>query len=150
MAKILGYMISFTKYGTWLQGDERGYVKDAIIRPENERLKQANKQSQVQDAVRLSETQQKAVCEAILKEASLHDQRIFALAARPTHVHFVAKYIPVPISRVVAWYKSAARLVLKNSGHKGKLWTRGYNKKFCFDQATLEQKIKYVQNHNPT
>jgi len=70
MAKTLGYMITFTTYGTWLQGDERGYVKDAIIRPENERLKQANRQSQVQNAVRLSEAQQKAVREAILREAA--------------------------------------------------------------------------------
>jgi REP element-mobilizing transposase RayT len=150
MAKTLGYMITFTTYGTWLQGDERGYVKDAITRPENEQLEQANRQLQVQDAVRLSKTQQKAVHEAILKEAALHDQHIFALTVKPTHVHFVAKYVPVPISQVVAWYKSAARLALKNSGHQGKLWTRGYNKRFCFDQATLEQKIKYIQNHNPT
>ena len=63
-------MITFTTYGTWLQGDERGYVKDAIIRPENERLEQANRQSQVQNAVRLSEAQQKAVREAILREAA--------------------------------------------------------------------------------
>ena len=33
MAKTLGYMITWTTYGTWLQGDERGYVKDGNICP---------------------------------------------------------------------------------------------------------------------
>ena len=142
-------MLTWTTYGTWLQGDKRGYVKDAIIQPENERLEQANRQSQVQNAVRLSEAQQKAVREAILKEAALRNQHIFALTVKPTHVHFVAEYAPVPVSQVVAWYKSAAGLALKNSGQQGKLWTRGYNKRFCFDEATLNEKIKYVQSHNP-
>jgi len=28
MPKTLGYMLTWTTYGSWLQGDERGYVKD--------------------------------------------------------------------------------------------------------------------------
>jgi hypothetical protein len=28
MVKTLGYMITFTTHGTWLQGDERGFVKE--------------------------------------------------------------------------------------------------------------------------
>jgi hypothetical protein len=28
MSKIIGYMVTWTTYGSWLPGDERGYVKD--------------------------------------------------------------------------------------------------------------------------
>jgi len=28
MARMIGYMLTRTTYGTWLQGDKRGYVKD--------------------------------------------------------------------------------------------------------------------------
>jgi len=31
MSKTLGYMLTWTTYGTWLQGDERGYVKDGQV-----------------------------------------------------------------------------------------------------------------------
>jgi len=28
MARMIGYMLTWTTYRTWLQGDKRGYVKD--------------------------------------------------------------------------------------------------------------------------
>jgi len=148
MAKTLGYMITWTTYGTWLQGDERGYVKDGKIHPRNKALLQTNKQSQLQNVVKLSKLQQQLVREAILKEAVLQGQCIYALVVQPTHLHIVAGYVSQPIGKIVVYYKKAGRLALKALGHTGKLWTRGYDKRFCFDEVILEQKIKYVQSHN--
>ena len=148
MARTLGYMITWTTYGTWLQGDERGYVKNGKIYPANKGLKQSNRLSKSQDAVMLLKTQQQLVKEAIMKEAKLQGQYIYALAVQPNHVHIVAGCVQQPISKVVAYYKKAARLALKTAGHNGRLWTKGYDKRFCFDQQTLEQKIRYVRNHN--
>jgi hypothetical protein len=31
MPKIAAYMVTWTTYGSWLPGDERGYVKDGQI-----------------------------------------------------------------------------------------------------------------------
>ena len=31
MVKTLGYMVTWTTYGTWLQGDEQGYVKKGKV-----------------------------------------------------------------------------------------------------------------------
>ncbi|OHB60543.1 MAG: hypothetical protein A2167_06355 [Planctomycetes bacterium RBG_13_46_10] len=146
---MLGYMITFTTYGTWLQGDERGYVKNGTIYPENESLKQTNKQLQLQDEIRLSRAQQKVVRDAIIKEAHLLGQRILALSVNATHIHIVAENNSKPISNIVAYYKKAARLALKSIGHEGKIWTKGYDKRFCFDRALLERRIRYVQRQNP-
>lgn len=149
MAKTLGYMITFTTYGTWLQGDERGYVKNEKIHPANKSLMQANKQLQVQDAVKLSDVQQQIVKVAIIKEATSRGQKIYALSIQPTHVHIVIEHTSEPVHRIVAYYKSAARVALKGTGHIGKLWTRGYDKRFCFNSEELEWRIQYVVSQNP-
>lgn len=149
MAKTLGYMITWTTYGTWLQGDKRGYVKDGRIFPESKNLKHANKQLQSQDEIKLSKAQQKIVQEAIIKESKLRCQQVYALVVQSNHIHVVCKYIEEPISKVVAYYKKAGRMALKEAGFIGKVWTKGYDKRFCFDKITLERKIKYVQGHNP-
>jgi len=142
-------MITWTTYGTWLQGDERGYVKNGKIYPANANLLQSNKNLQMQDEIQLSKVQQKVVREAILNEAKVQGQHILAISVNATHVHIVAEYISQPISMIVAYYKKAARLALKAMGHNGKLWTKGYDKRFCFDQETLQWRIKYVQNQDP-
>lgn len=134
MAKTLGYMITWTTYGTWLQGDHRGYVKNGSILPENTYLLQANKQLQLQEAVKFSKVQQQIVRQAIIKQAASLGQQIYSLAVKPAHIHLVVQYIPQPISKVVAYYKKSARLALKTEGYNGKLWTRGYDKRFCFDE----------------
>ena len=147
MAKTLGYMITWTTYGTWLQGDKRGYVKNGQILPASEALRKANEQSKSQEAIRLSKAQQQLVQKAIIKEARSKGQRIHALAVQSNHVHLVAEYIPQPLSKTVAHYKKTARLALRITGHTGKVWAKGYDKRFCFDQKTLAQRIKYVQGH---
>lgn len=148
MAKTLGYLITWTTYGTWLQGDKCGYVKNGAICPANEKLLQANRNLQIQNAVKLSTVQQQIVREAIVKEAALQKQHIYALSVQSNHIHIVAAYIPKPIDKLVAYYKKAARVALKAVGVSGKLWTKGYDKRFCFDKQTLEQKIRYVPGHN--
>jgi REP element-mobilizing transposase RayT len=109
---------------------------------------QSNKQSQSQDMVKLSRNQQQVVRKAITGESKLQDQHIYALSVQSNHVHIVAKYTREPISKIVAYYKKSARLALKAAGHNGKLWSKGYDKRFCFDRTALEQRIKYVQDHN--
>jgi len=147
MAKTLGYLLTWTTYGTWLQGDERGYVKNGKTYPGNKALKKANESSQSSEAVLLSKTEKQIVRQAIIKEAALHGQQIYALSVCSNHVHVVAGYIEKPISKIVAYYKKAARLALKSTGRTGKVWTRGYGKRFCFDRTTLKQEIKYVVDH---
>ena len=141
-------MLTWTTYGTWLQGDERGYVQDGKIRRGNKGLVQANKLSQIQNSVKLSKKQRQLVREAIVEEAAMRGQRVYALSVKATHIHIVVQNTRLPRSNIVAYYKKAGRLALKATGHNGKLWTRGYDKRYCFDEASLEQKIRYVKSHD--
>ena len=147
MAKTLGHLITWTTYGSWLQGDKRGYVKDGVIREGNPKLQCANKEHQLQDAVFLSKAQREIVRKGITEETKALGHHVHALSVGRDHVHVVLEYNPEPVSRIVALYKKAGRMALKRAGHNGRIWTRGYDKRFCFDRDSLHRRITYVQNH---
>lgn len=142
--------MTWTIYGAWLQGDKRRYVKKGQTFPANEKLFKSNKEFQAGETVRLSPQQKRLVRNAIINEAKRISQRIFAIAVYSNYVHLVGEYVPIPIADIVAYYKKAGRLALKENGTVGKVWTKGYNKRYCFDQKTLQREIQYVQNHDPT
>jgi len=147
MPNTLGYMLTWTTYGTWFQGDKRGYVKKGVTLPGDEALLETNKESQSEETLRLTPQHKKVVYDAIINQADEIGQKVLAIVVYSNHIHLVVDYIPKPISEVIAYYKKAGRLALKAFGLYGKIWTAGYDKRYCFDQKTLEQKIKYVRNH---
>ena len=147
MANTLGYLLTWTTYGTWLQGDKRRYVKDGEILPPNKALAEANAGLLTKDAVQLSSKQRRIVEKAIRQKAIQLRQRIYALAVCPRHVHLVAEYIPRSIGIVVQRYKSCAVRALRKDGIRGRVWTTGFHKKYCFDAITLQKKVDYVNDH---
>lgn len=148
MAETLGYMITWTTYGTWLQGDKRGFVKKGKIYPSNQSLANSNKQNLSKNPIRLSKTQRQEVASAIFEKAHQLNQKIYALSVASNHVHIVAEYIPKPIGLVVTHYKNAAQVALRRVGVSGRIWTKGFDKRYCFDQETLNNRIYYVNSHN--
>lgn len=147
MEKLIGYMVTFTTYGTWLQGDERGYVKDRQVLEGNERLLAANKRAMRQEAVRLTRRQREIVREAILNEAKELKQKVFAICVWSTHVHVVGENIGTTIDRVAGRYKAAATKAMRSTGFEGKVWTKGYDKRFCYDEDAMKKRIAYVERH---
>ena len=65
MGKIVGCLVTWNAYGTWLQGDERGWVKDGEAFQKNEGLRRDNERRLVKDAVRLSAKDKRIVETAI-------------------------------------------------------------------------------------
>jgi len=59
----------------------------------------------------------------------------------------VVGVIDKPIETAVARYKRAATKALRSKGITGKVWTKGYDKRFCFDQKALRERVKYVEGH---
>jgi REP element-mobilizing transposase RayT len=150
MGKMVGYMVTWTTYGTWLQGDKRRYVQDGKILPTNTGLENANKRLQKYDIVRLTSIQKKVVDNAILKEAERIGQKVFALAVCSNHVHLVVGKQNESIESAISRYKNVATAALKKTGLMKRVWTRGFDKQFCFNDAALEKRIKYVLRHNKT
>jgi REP element-mobilizing transposase RayT len=99
------------------------------------------------DVVRLNREQRAIVSEAIVEASKRFKQKICAIAVRSNHVHIVAEYVGVPISVLAGYYKSAGRVALKEYGFKGKVWTKGFDKRFCFSEKDLRTRVDYVNRH---
>ena len=147
MAKMLGYLVTWTTYGTWLPGDDRGYVVHGSILGNNEGLRQANMKRLKSKIINLSPLERQTVREAILSKAEGLKQKIYAIIVCSNHVHIVVQRTSESIEMVVSYYKNAARLALRANGFGGRLWTRGFDKRFCYDHSQLKGRIEYLQGH---
>ncbi len=147
MAKTVGYMITWTTYGTWLQGDAKGFVADGEVRGENIALEKNNVKNLMKAAVRLGRREKEIVRNAIIEAARRFEQKILAITVRSNHVHIVAEYVDVPIGVIAGYYKNAGRVALQKNGFKGRVWTRGYDRRFCFSEKELRTRVDYVNKH---
>jgi hypothetical protein len=148
MGKLLGYMLTWTTYGSWLQGDERGYVKDGAVLKGDEEIKHINRINQKGKTVHLTKDECEVVRKAIIKRAEELGQVVYALSVNPMHVHMVAGNINKSIGKIAGQYKGCATAALKGSGSLDKVWTKGYDKRYCFDEESLERRIAYVRKHD--
>lgn len=147
MGKVIGYMVTWTTYGTWLQGSERGFVKDGVVCGASPGLKDSNRARLVGRKFVLTKVNGEIVRKAIADEAVWLGQRVYAMSVAATHVHMVVDAIDETIETAVARYKLAALKALRVKGIKGKVWTRGYDKRFCFDEAAVKSRVEYVERH---
>ncbi len=148
MAKTIGYMVTFTTYGAWLQGEKKGYVKNGKVRGENIALRKSNFENLKGTSVKLGRREKEIVREAIIKAAKRFKQKIHAIAVYSNHIHIVCEYVDVPIGVIVGYYKNAGRVALQQNGFQGKVWTAGYDRRFCFSDKELKARIAYVNKHN--
>jgi REP element-mobilizing transposase RayT len=142
-------MITWTTFGTWLQGDERSYVKKGQTLPANENLKKANLSAVKQNIVTLTHFQQNITETAIRQEAKRINQRIHAIAVRSNHIHLLLEMSPESIEEAVHRYKYSATVALRKIGiESGKIWAKGFDKQFCYNLKELNVRIGYVLKHN--
>ena len=124
-----------------------GYVKDGKVVKKNERLREDNEQRLVKDAVRLGRKEKKVVMAAIRNEAEKYGIGVEALAVCSNHVHAVVVSGGQSIEETVGRFKNAGRVALRSVGVEGRVWTKGFDKRFCFDEQGLKARIAYVKQH---
>jgi REP element-mobilizing transposase RayT len=147
MSDIVGYMVTWTTYGTWLQGDKRGYVKNGQVLPGDKIINEANRKLQKYDPIVLSKNEREVICQTITDEAACRGQKILALMVCSNHVHLVAEPCKFSIEEAVSIYKNKATSALRKFGRPGRLWTKGFDKRFCFNANELAARINYVVRH---
>jgi REP element-mobilizing transposase RayT len=147
MSRMIGFMATWTTYGTWLQGNKKGYVKNGTILEANPELERFNEKMLRHDKIKIPQNLRKTVKNSILKEAEDIGQKVFAITVCSNHVHIVVESIGKRCGYSVGRFKKAATEVLRNYGFDGRVWTKGFNKGYCYNQQELYKKIKYVQQH---
>jgi len=147
MARMIGFMATWTTYGTWLQGDKKGYVKNGTILKANPELEKTNKELLKHNKIKIPKSLRKTVKDAILNEAEEIGQKVYAIAVCSNHVHIVVESIGKRCGYSVGRFKKAATKALREYGFENKVWTTGFDKRYCYNQQELEKKIEYVQQH---
>jgi REP element-mobilizing transposase RayT len=145
---MIGYVLTWTTYGSWLQGDERGWIKDGRLRAPDRKLYKNNLLSLKQKPVRLSSSQKKVVENSILSGAKRKNQKVYALAVCSDHVHLVLDKGSETVESSAKRYKQITAYALKQNGSNGRIWTKGYDKRFFYQEDEVQRKIQYVNNHN--
>lgn len=148
MGKMVGYMVTWTTYGTWLQGDNRRYVKDGEILEPDENIYATNKKLQKSKTVRFTKEERNIIQRAILQEAEKIGQKIEALAVCANHVHIAARPCKPFIEDVVSRYKNIAMFALEKQEDRKRIWTRSFDKQFCFTEEHFSKAVEYVRKHN--
>ena len=72
-------------------------------------------------------------------------QRKYGLTVQIWHVHLVVGASSEPLSTVVKCAKDAVRLGLRVNQP---IWTKGYDKRYYFDEQSVRRRIEYVERHN--
>ena len=147
MPRMIGFMATWTTYGTWLQGDKRGYVKNATVLEPNEALEKSNEELLKHEKVKIPKSIREIVKNAILKEAAAMNQNVYAIAVQSNHVHIVVESIGRTCGYSVGRFKKSATIALRKHGFSGKIWSKGFDKRYCYHRSELEAKIEYVEKH---
>jgi len=148
MAGMIGFMATWTTYGTWLQGHKAGYVKDGVILDANPGLEQSNKESLKHERVKIPKRLRERVKNTILAEAQQIGQKVYAISVCSNHVHIVVAAIGAKCGYSVGRFKKAATKELRKYGFENKVWTKGFDKRYCYSEQELDNKIRYVRKHD--
>ncbi|HKQ50176.1 MAG TPA: hypothetical protein VJZ71_19025 [Phycisphaerae bacterium] len=146
MDQILATMITLTTYGTWLRGDQRGWVENGKTLPPDPELETADRHRSQHKPFLFAESQFLSVGRCI--GDSLRQRKnvaLLALTVQSWHCHVVMGPTDHPIPDIVKCAKDAARYGLCVGRP---IWTDGYDKRFCFDRAAVRNRIDYVERHN--
>ena len=117
MGRVNAYMLTWRTYGSWTRPDAQGRARDEDV-----------------SAVRLGSGEKALVRDAVREEAVRMGQEIFALAVCSNHVHVVVANTATEVATAAGRYKRAGTVALRGEGWKGKVWAKGYDKRFCFDE----------------
>lgn len=157
MSDPLGYLITWTTYGTWLHGDKRGWVKSGkagIQQPDWQR-KQHTRRKMAAPPVLLSDEQRNIVQKTVESHCVIRKWRLYAVNVRTNHVHLVVTAPVDPetmMNQLKAWCSRRLNEQIRNqtiparSASKGpsKWWTEHGSTKWINDEVYLQNAIQYV------
>jgi REP element-mobilizing transposase RayT len=151
----IAYFITWTTYGSWLPGDERGWIdrdRSGIQSPDA-KLKEFAERAMTEEMVTLSDDERTVVESVIDEHCRVRGWILHARNARTNHVHVVVTALVTPEKvreQLKAWAsrRLSERLGLVGSGKDGKTkwWTEKGDIELIWDEDGLARVIDYVLN----
>jgi REP element-mobilizing transposase RayT len=143
-----GYFITWTVYGTFLQGDERWWRKKRRgSQPPQPRLEQWHRDRLRYDVITLS-SEQRTIVESEVRAHCKHRQwRLWVANARTNHVHAVVTAPGFAGSKVRDQLKANSTKALRQHDQRfiGRpVWTVGGDVQYLNTEVEVEQAILYA------
>ena len=148
----LAYLITFTCYGTWLHGDQRGSV-DFMHNQFGEDFLEEDRQREQEEfrqlkhsPIYLSQEQRENIAQSIAEVCEFRQWKLWEVNVRTNHVHVVLTSEESP-KKILRDLKARSTMNLKRSGlfAKEKLWTRGGSGRFLWKTESVEAACRYVR-----
>ena len=148
----LAYFLTWTTYGSWLPGDERGWVdKPGEFRAPDGQRQQAAQRRMTESALILDVEQRGIVEDTIAAHCRIRGWQLHAVNARTQHVHVVVSAPGRMPEDVMDQFKAWCTRKLKERERslqsttvRQNWWTQRGSKRWLNDTDSLEAAVKYV------
>jgi REP element-mobilizing transposase RayT len=149
---VIAYLITFRTYGTWLPGDDRGWVTrrdnsfgTPVLEPDLGAEMRSRKALRAHPLI-LSPDQRRVVDMAVREVCAHRDWLLHAINARTNHVHVVVS-ADAPPERVLRDFKARGTRALRLSGllHPAP-WAGHGSTGYLWDDEQLARAVDYVLN----
>jgi REP element-mobilizing transposase RayT len=140
---LLATMITTTTYGTWLPGDLRGYVDNGVILPGDPELIERCRKLMKSDPVLLTPSEQHTAFEALQLAAEEFRCALLEASVESWHVHWLIDHKFEAVDAMVGRLKTRIRQAIG----RGRIWTNGYDARYCFNQDSVERRRNYIRRH---
>jgi REP element-mobilizing transposase RayT len=145
----LAYFLTWTTYGTWLPGDERGWMRrPGILELPNASLKRVARQLQSETSLILAPEQRQIVETTIQEHCKVRGWHLWIARALSNHVHVVVTakdYEPhVVMDQFRAW--CTRKLKTTVTTQRKNWWTERGSTRYINDEESLEAVILYVRD----
>ena len=156
MSEPFAYLLTWTCYGTWLHGDQRGSVDDEhnvprtpFLSPDSSRAE--CERTRLQHApVELSAKGRRIVEETINAHCRHRGWELLALNVRTNHVHVIVAGADVTPNRMLGQLKAWTTRRLREAGcisAHARVWTHHGSTRYLWNQRSVEAALDYVTNH---
>ena len=148
----LAFFLTWTTYGSWLPGDDRGWVdgRGTLHAPEPLRAAVARREM-AEESVTFDRSQRVAVEAAIVTHSHVRGWHLHALQCRLQHVHVVVTAVdrhPADVmTQLKSWCTRALKKIADSRGAapRTRWWTEGGSKRRIFHEGDLASVVAYVK-----
>ena len=150
----LAYYLTWTTYGSWLPGDERGWVaKPGEFREPDPAREGSAQRLMTEPALTLDAEQRRLVEDTVRKHCTIRGWHLHAVNCRTQHVHLVVTAPNRSPEEVMDQFKAwCTRRLKERERRRGisdphirqKWWTQRGSKRRLYDEKSVEAAIAYV------
>ncbi len=149
MSNPIAYHITWHTHGTWLPGDEVGWVKRGIpgIRPGDSELEDKSRRLLNSPPVTLDDGERQIVEATFRDHCKIRNWTLHAINVRTNHVHIVVTADVKPevvLAQLKAWCSRRLNAIRENPPKKW--WVAHGSTKWINDEDYFEKAVNYVKD----